>query len=1228
MSPLHFDSLPSALVDAAFKSLALFMIAGLVAMVLKRRSAAARHLVWFAALGGALALPVLSVTLPHWSILLVPRWMAALGEAASTPPSAPIKSPADRSPSEISLPPSLTTLAGNPTASAVPNPRNPTALSAPATPSIKSPSPKPVVFQLRTTAPLNLSTWLAMAWLAGTMLTLAPLLAGCWQISRVTRRAARCADPLETTQLGELCAQLRLRRSVDLRLSSQIAIPLTWGAWRPVLLLPASFAEWTPERQRLVLLHELAHVQRWDWLGQIAGRVACAIYWFNPLAWMAARQMRLEREQACDDLVLASGTAPGVYADELLQIAAGMRGPGWLTLATVPMAHRSLLEVRLRAVLDRTRRRQGITRAAIFAMFLLGAAIVAPLAMLHASAASTDPVIPPPPTAVIGNRENQIDVDYAEQDTRSILQGLAVFFDLNVEIDPALHGKSTLKLQHATWEQVFKAVLIPLGYTYIVDGKVIRVVKEAATAAPTVPAAASGVPMQLAVAPRFWVQDETIVGRTPPGIPATNPSDSAAADEGRPGPSSIQLNHTPLDLVADLLRAWSGRAVAVPTNLPKVSVIYFVNHPLGWDEAVAGLTAALKTSGIGIVTLADHSMQLVELSSQPPAGAGVQTSPATPPKSASPDANPAVTHTATAFGIPASKPLDDADNVYVAIGDTVTISQSLTGSRGLVKSGPGTLVLTGNNSFTGRVVVADGTLIFDNAMARGGSRLTADTVNVSGDRTTASTHRNPFSATAPTPPRQTRPTGLQRNHKGDVDILDQDNRTILQQIAELFGLDLIYPDNLPGKSTLKLHDVTSRQILTAALAPIGYGFVEDGYFIKIVKQAAAAPAASSVVPVANPANSPGNVFVAAGDTRTISQPLTGSGTLVKSGPGTLVLTGDNARTGGTVIDSGTLVLGTGGVIVSGPGTVFLSGKNTYTGGTVVNSGTLMLAGNGTLGATTNTLTVNGGTVDLEANQTVSAVTLNGGVITGPGTLTTGGSFELRSGGSPPSLPQPVAAPKNGQNDFDFQDKDNRAILQQVAAIFALNLIIPDNLPGKSTLKLHDVTWQQILKAILDPIGYTFVEDGNIIKIVQQNTGRQSTEQVLHGKPDAVGGDFPFPRFEFNQQTGAYVVSGFELRSGGSPPSLAQPLAAPKNDRTDIDFQNKDNRAVLQNVAAIFALNLIIPDKLPGKSTLKLHDVTWQQILKAVLDPIGYTFVEDGNIIKIVNQDPISHVVSP
>jgi beta-lactamase regulating signal transducer with metallopeptidase domain len=171
-----------------------------------------------------------------------------------------------------------------------------------------------------------------------------PTLAGLWQLVRLRRNSRPLEDASWQAALEEARAELKVRRPVHLLSSPAATMPLTFGAWRPVLLVPAEADAWPYERRRLVLLHELAHVRRWDWPTQMFAHVACAVHWFNPLAWLAARRMRTLREEACDDLVLACGAKASDYARELLAIAANQHDRPLLALAAVPMARRSALE--------------------------------------------------------------------------------------------------------------------------------------------------------------------------------------------------------------------------------------------------------------------------------------------------------------------------------------------------------------------------------------------------------------------------------------------------------------------------------------------------------------------------------------------------------------------------------------------------------------------------------------------------------------------------------------------------------------------------------------------------------------------------------------------------------------------------------------------------------------------------------------------------------------------
>ena len=222
------------------------------------------------------------------------------------------------------------------------------------------------------------------AWLAGFALIAARTLAGIaglWWLGRGSR-VETASSWLEL--LRHLVAGLRLRRPVVLLKSDRRQTPMTWGVARPKLLLPEASEDWPEERRRVVMLHELAHARRWDYATNLLTRLACAVWWFNPLVWLAARRMAAERERACDDIVLNHGARPSEYAEQLLAIAAGLRRGGWSACVGIAMARPSKLEGRLRAILDSSLPRHAPARAVTLLMLAAALLVVVPVAMMRA----------------------------------------------------------------------------------------------------------------------------------------------------------------------------------------------------------------------------------------------------------------------------------------------------------------------------------------------------------------------------------------------------------------------------------------------------------------------------------------------------------------------------------------------------------------------------------------------------------------------------------------------------------------------------------------------------------------------------------------------------------------------------------------------------------------------------------------------------------------------------
>ena len=162
-----------------------------------------------------------------------------------------------------------------------------------------------------------------------------------------------------------------------------IGMPVTCGLLRPAILLPAGAREWAPERLRMALLHESAHVERGDVATQSMARLACALYWWNPLVWMAWREFLKERERAADDAVLAGGLRASDYAGLLLEMA---QAPETAVAASVPMARKSQLEGRLTAILDSGVRRGALGRRAQWAAVAAAVVLAVPFGAVRAQA--------------------------------------------------------------------------------------------------------------------------------------------------------------------------------------------------------------------------------------------------------------------------------------------------------------------------------------------------------------------------------------------------------------------------------------------------------------------------------------------------------------------------------------------------------------------------------------------------------------------------------------------------------------------------------------------------------------------------------------------------------------------------------------------------------------------------------------------------------------------------
>ncbi len=366
------------LADASLKGFVVLGVAGFATVAARRASAATRHLVWASAVAAMLALPLLSAVLPTWTAEMpLPKLPSVTPWSVEPGPQVRAPSPAEGDRAHLPAP-------------------------SHGDPGVAEAEVQPI---LSINVPLksdargaHLLPWRAAAvliWLIGVVVLMIPTLVGMVRVRWLGRASSPASADVWAVIADRLPVELCPTRAVRLLESEESSMPMTWGIVRPVVLVPARARAWPAWQRRNVLLHELAHVRRNDCLTQLIAQIACAVYWFNPLVWMAANRLRMEREHACDDQVLLAGSRASEYAAHLLDVARSLRPAAVTGMASVSMARPSQLSGRLLAVLDERRSRARVSRRALMNLELAALCLVLPLAAFKPWARSTNASVNP-----------------------------------------------------------------------------------------------------------------------------------------------------------------------------------------------------------------------------------------------------------------------------------------------------------------------------------------------------------------------------------------------------------------------------------------------------------------------------------------------------------------------------------------------------------------------------------------------------------------------------------------------------------------------------------------------------------------------------------------------------------------------------------------------------------------------------------------------------------------
>ncbi|HEX6740164.1 MAG TPA: M56 family metallopeptidase [Sphingomicrobium sp.] len=332
----------SVLIGIALKSL---LIAGLTLALLHlmgRRSAAERS--WVAHIG-LLALVVMAL-----APLVLPTWNVEAPALLGTTPA--LEAPAATPPAAAAV---VTPAPIAPVAQAV-------VANAPAKPALNTLALTMALYAVPA-AILLLITFLALG-----------------RLIALRARADVLVDGHWLTALARAQQRMGFKHGTALLISNALASPISWGLMRPVILLNSRAVEAAGEAEAIIA-HELAHVARMDWIKLLLARVATALFWFNPLVWILAREAHQLREEAADDAVLAADIADTDYA-ELLVGVARHECPGLLLGAHGVAPSKSSLARRVARVLDGKSVRGPVARSFAAGVFVGAFLVGAPLAAL------------------------------------------------------------------------------------------------------------------------------------------------------------------------------------------------------------------------------------------------------------------------------------------------------------------------------------------------------------------------------------------------------------------------------------------------------------------------------------------------------------------------------------------------------------------------------------------------------------------------------------------------------------------------------------------------------------------------------------------------------------------------------------------------------------------------------------------------------------------------------
>ena len=387
------SSCVALVVDASFRVVPIMLVILATFTLLRLRDANLKHRAWVGVLVGMLSLPVLLLVLPRYSASV--QFIPNLGEvvtdnSASTADKSGLIARRDDS-TGLEVPTTITELPGE---STTPLTNNTTIHQSDSQVDQSAFVPMIEVPSAYTKSSVRfLARVFAAIWLLGCSCFLIRTATGLFVAARLVKDATRVNCDLPVQSAKRLLSSGTSRR-VNVFCHPEILVPVTIGWLRPVVLLPLEWRDWTVQKLESVLIHELTHVARQDFLITLLAEFNRCVYWFHPGAWWLKRTLSDLAEEACDDAAIVQTGNPPAYAGYLLEVAAALNtGKGSRLRLGLSMARSSGVEARIRTILDSNRPlAQRLSNRAIATMLLIGIPLIAGVAMIQPAASAANGV--------------------------------------------------------------------------------------------------------------------------------------------------------------------------------------------------------------------------------------------------------------------------------------------------------------------------------------------------------------------------------------------------------------------------------------------------------------------------------------------------------------------------------------------------------------------------------------------------------------------------------------------------------------------------------------------------------------------------------------------------------------------------------------------------------------------------------------------------------------------